>query len=294
MIEELETHIANRSPRAKRFLTRAAKDMSEEQQLSFLQQLQLGDTEFQTEVAPYMPKGAEIDPSRARLRRFPVQEIEGEAAKDIPRGLVWKGDDYYTLKARDPNIPDGFQSMLIEPETVNVIQARNADPQVWAHEYKHLEDLDGGGEYTNRVMDLMSAQNYDDVVTAMRATAVQALNLAQFRKFKLENDPKYKGSEYDAERKQVQRNYDLAVNTWTATDPNVRKGKISEEELYDHLDNLWDISTTKIAILGIAGQDIMGNEHSEGRFFRDRNKRKQVKESKMPENYREGGRVRLI
>ena len=106
MIEELETHIASRSPSARRFITRATKDMSEEQQLSFLQQLQLGDTEFQTEVAPYMPKGAKIDPSRARLKTFPIQEVDERYASD--KGISWKGDDRYSLKVRDPNVPDGF------------------------------------------------------------------------------------------------------------------------------------------------------------------------------------------
>ena len=80
MIEELETYIASRGPKARRFLTRAAKDMSEEQQRNFLGSLQLGDTEFQAEVAPYMPKGAKINPSRARLETFSIQEVDERAS----------------------------------------------------------------------------------------------------------------------------------------------------------------------------------------------------------------------
>jgi hypothetical protein len=295
MIEELETYIASRGPKARRFLTRAAKDMSEEQQRNFLGSLQLGDTEFQAAVAPYMPKGAEIDPSRARLETFPIQDIEGEGV--APKGLSWKGKDYEELKVRDPNVPDGFQSILIEPETVNAIQARNANPQVWAHEYKHFEDSDGGSEYTNRLMDLMAAQNYGDVVTAMRSTALEALNIATLRKFRLETDPRYKGSEYDAERRRVERDHELATNIYTSVNPAVREDKISEGELYDHLDNLFDITSTQLAVLGIAGQTVRGNKPAEGRFFKNRKKRGKInrtKESKMPKNYREGGRVRLI
>ena len=297
MIEELETYIGKQGYGAQRFLTRAAKDMSEEQQRNFLGSLQLGDTEFQAAIAPYMPEGAEIDPSRARLETFPIQDIEGEAAKYVPKGMSWKGKGFEELKVRDPNVYDGFQSILIEPETVNAIQARNANPYVWAHEYRHFEGSDGGSEYTNRLMDLMAAQNYDDVVTAMRSTAVQALNLASIRKFNLENDPRYKGSEYDAERKRVGRDYELATNIYTSVNPAVREDKISEEELYDHLDNLFDITSTKLAVLGIAGQTVRGNKPAEGRFFKNRKKRGKInrtKESKMPENYREGGRVRLI
>ena len=144
MIEELETYIASRGPKARRFLTRAAKDMSEEQQRNFLGSLQLGDTEFQAEVAPYMPKGAKIDPSRARLETFSIQEVDERYAPD--RGVSWKGDDYYPIRVRDPNVPDGFQYILIEPDTVNAIQARNAEPQVWGHEYRHHEELDGASE----------------------------------------------------------------------------------------------------------------------------------------------------
>ena len=290
MIEELETYIASRGPKARRFLTRAAKDMSEEQQKNFLGSLQLGDTEFQAEVAPYMPKGAKIDPSRARLKTFPIQEVDERYASD--RGVSWKGDDYYPLKVRDPNVPDGFQSISIEPNTVSAIQARNAEPQVWAHEYKHFEELDGGSEYANRVMDIMASQNYDDVAKSIRSTANIALTTTQSRLFRLENDPKYKGSEYDAEREQLKRDYELALNAWTGTDPDTREGKISEEELFDHLDNLWNISSTQIAALGIGYQGARGDKAPQGRFFKNWKKRSKAEET--PEDYREGGRVRLI
>jgi len=290
MIEELEAYITSRGPKARRFLTRAAKDMSEEQQLGFLQQLQLGDTEFQAEVAPYMPKGAKIDPSRARLKRYPVQEVDEKYAND--RGVTNIGSDWEQIKTRDPNIPDGFQSISIEPNTVNAIQARNANPQLWAHEYKHLEDLDGGSEYANRIMDVMASQNHNDVAKSIRSTANIALATTQSRLFRLENDPKYKGSEYDAERKRLKRDYELALNTWTGTDPDIREGKISEEELYDHLDNLWDISSTQIAALGVARQSVGNNKASEGKFFKRWKDRSKAVET--PEDYREGGRVRLI
>ena len=57
MIEELETYIGKQGYGAQRFLTRAAKDMSEEQQRNFLGSLQLGDTEFQAEVVPIYEGG---------------------------------------------------------------------------------------------------------------------------------------------------------------------------------------------------------------------------------------------
>jgi len=292
MIEELETYITSRGPKARRFLTRAAKDMSEEQQKNFLGSLQLGDIEFQAAVAPYMPKGAKIDPSRARLKTFPIQEVDERYASD--KGISWKGDDYYPQKVRDPTVPDGFQAISIDPNTVSAIQARNANPQVWAHEYKHFEELDGGSEYANRVMDIMASQNYDDVANSIRSTANIALATTQSRLFRLENDPKYKSNEYDAERERLKRDYELALNTWTGTDPDIREGKISEEELFDHLDNLWDISSTQIAAFGIGYQGARGGKAPQGRFFKNWKKRNKAKESEMPENYREGGRVRLI
>ena len=103
---------------------------------------------------------------------------------------------------------------------------------MWAHEYKHFEDSDGGSEYTNRLMDLMAAQNYGDVVTAMRSTALEALNIAiaeiqeMFREKLDISQPIYITKIYD-----VLNNLDEIVDVTNVTIENETGGLYSDESL---------------------------------------------------------------
>ena len=210
------------------------------------------------------------------------------------RGASWKGD--YPEYIRTDSVPgEGVYMTQIDPDTVNAIQAINATPQLWGHEYRHHEEVDGGAEHTNRIIDVMTAQNYGDVFHALLSIANNTMALSQMQNMNLQ-DEKYAGSEYDAEREQLQRDYDAAVDTWTGTDPNVREGRISEEELFDHLDRLWDTSFSSIGERAIGYQTKRGKEIPEGGFFKRWKERRQKREetTDTPENYREGGRVRLI
>ena len=130
LIPELKEHISKGSPESKGVLTKAANKMSEAQQRDFLASLQLGDAEFQLAVAPYMPKGSTIDPSRARLKAFPKEAGIG------PRGLTLKGVSTGNIKdPENPNLRQEFRGyeIMLEPETVTAIEAINATPRVFAH-----------------------------------------------------------------------------------------------------------------------------------------------------------------
>ena len=68
--------------------------------------------------------------------------------------------------------------MVFEPNTVNAIEAMNANPRIWAHEYRHLEGSDAGPkanrsyrEAVNRVQDLLASQNKQDLVKNVRGLA---------------------------------------------------------------------------------------------------------------------------
>ena len=174
LIPELQEHIAKRSPESKRVLAQAAKKMSKAQQREFLASLQFGDVEFQMEVAPYMPEGSTIDPSRARLKTFPKEAGVG------PAGLNLQGIS--TGKITDPEDPQlkldykGYEIQL-EPGTVSAIEAINANPRLFAHEYRHLEGSDGP-EIVNRIQDLMASQNLDDLKENIQSLALRARSRA--------------------------------------------------------------------------------------------------------------------
>jgi len=169
LIPELKEHISKGSPESRGVLTKAANKMSEAQQRDFLASLQLGDAEFQLAVAPYMPKGSTIDPSRARLKAFPEEAGVG------PEGLNLKG-----VSTKNVTDPEKLKSgkyrgyeVEFEPDTVTALEAANATPRVFAHEYRHFEDTDGL-EIINRIQDLMASQNQDDLRANTRMLAEMA------------------------------------------------------------------------------------------------------------------------
>ena len=166
LIPEFQEYLGKQGPDAQRIVGQTANEMSEQQQREFLASLQFGDAEFQTEIAPYMPEGSTIDPSRARFKRFPKEAGVG------PAGVTLLGIE--TGKITDPDHPElkidfrGHQIQL-EPQTVTAIE--NAPARVFAHEYRHLEDSDGP-EMVNRIQDLMASQNLDDLKTNIQDLAL--------------------------------------------------------------------------------------------------------------------------
>ena len=155
MVQEgLGEYIAKLSPAAQETLTNATKEMSPQQQLEFLASLQMGDGEFQIGVAPYMPEGSTIDPSIARLKAFPKEADVG------PEGLTLQGVSSKGVTS-PKQLTENFEGyeLELEPDTVSAIEAANANPAVFAHEYRHFEGSDGGGEGVNRLQDLMASQN---------------------------------------------------------------------------------------------------------------------------------------
>jgi len=162
LIPELEEHIFKGSPEARGVLTKAANKMSEAQQREFLASLQHGDSEFQMEVAPYMPKGSTIDPSRARFKVPPEGEefsLRGVTTKDV-------------TDPEELNLGDFGYDINLEPNTVTVFNAVNANPRIYAHEYRHLEGTDGSpsirNELLNRIQDLMASQNLKELKANIR------------------------------------------------------------------------------------------------------------------------------
>ena len=154
MVEGLGEYIAKLSPDAQETLTNATKEMSPQQQLEFLASLQMMDGEFQIAVAPYMPEGSTIDPSIARLKTFPKEAGIG------PEGLTLQGVSSKGVTS-PKQLTENFEGyeLELEPDTVSAIEAANANPAVFAHEYRHFEGSDGGGEGVNRLQDLMASQN---------------------------------------------------------------------------------------------------------------------------------------
>lgn len=131
---------------------------------------QMGDIEFQMAIKPYMMDGAKIDPSIARYRGLPEGAVPDDTKLSVGGYSVPK--DYGTsdlsglrakqLRPYKYKSADGkTYSFPIERGTVNAVN-KNATADVWAHEYRHQEDSDHGGETNNRLMDLMAATNQSE------------------------------------------------------------------------------------------------------------------------------------
>tara|TARA_R110000772_G_scaffold78474_1_gene168247 strand:- start:268 stop:1464 length:1197 start_codon:yes stop_codon:yes gene_type:complete len=173
VVEGLQAYLEKVSPEAKGALTKVANEMSPQQQQEFLGNLQYGDLQFQTEVAPYMPEGATIDPSIGRLKTFPEEAGIG------PLGLNTRGYSTNTSRFEGRTLPsltvpfDGYEIQL-EPDTVTAVEAVNANPTLFSHEYRHFEGSDASdqpkivGEGLNRLQDLMASQNSADLADNAR------------------------------------------------------------------------------------------------------------------------------
>jgi len=263
IIQELKDHIAKGSPESKSVLTKAANKMSEAQQRDFLVSLQAVDTEFQMEVAPYMPKGSTIDPSIARLKVFPKEVGVG------PRGTTLKGIS--TKGVTDPDLlKTEFEGteLQFEPDTINAVEAVNANPRVFAHEYRHFEDTDADMELLNRVLDLMASQNKRDLAENTRSLAGQAYNMAVANSFLDDNDNGYD----KLERESYRNAYNMTIDG-------------TEEDIAKVAKNL--LASPLISkFMGFRSfQRVLPNA-AVGPYFKS--------SVEMPEGYRAGGRTRLI
>ena len=270
LIPELEKHILKGSPEARGVLTKAANKMSGAQQREFLASLQHGDSEFQMEVASYMPKGSTIDPSRARFKVPPEGEefsLRGVTTKDV-------------TDPEELNLGDFGYDINLEPNTVTVFNAVNANPRIYAHEYRHLEGTDRN-ELLNRIQDLMASQNLKDLKANIRGV-VGAI------------------SEDVSGRRDIQvgKFYsDMHDATFTASEEEIiedAKRLMRSPLVVGHMDDLywktllWEGRThLKSRVPDIRKKGALGH------YF----KRKvlgNTDATEMPEDFRKGGRIRLI
>jgi hypothetical protein len=189
---EIANYLARVSPDNRRRLREVAIGMSPQQQQEFLASMQMGDIRFQSDVMPYMPEGADlIDPLVARLHGVPSNDapdpvFSKEGSQINPRGLLgryvskfWEGDP--EKLGRDSVYKRGksgrFYGFPLESDTVNIYESSAANPQIWAHEYRHRQDLEGGrGEFgvkeiLNRTQDVINANNPRDLRQALAPLA---------------------------------------------------------------------------------------------------------------------------
>lgn len=143
-------------PSSRKIIRDAAMGMSEQQQIDFLKSLQMGDAEFQQEVAPRTARsGMKLDPAKARVE-----------ATDFPlnlRGLSAGEKNTKTFRQSYRGADGKMKELEFPPGSVTAVGYHNATPDVWAHEYRHQEDKDPiGGEYYNRVLDVVGSVNPSD------------------------------------------------------------------------------------------------------------------------------------
>ena len=137
-------------------LLKMARSKTEQEQRDLLASLQMADIEFQMELSPYMPPGSEIDPSRARVIKFPKKANIGPLGlnKMGAANTTWRGnkrvfeyadnveDDYISYEDPKGNV---HKIGPIQPNTVNAVGMMNAIPRILAHEYRHWEETDWEG-----------------------------------------------------------------------------------------------------------------------------------------------------
>jgi len=168
-----------------------------------LQGLQMADIEFQMAIAPYTGYEGPIDPSIARYHSLPEGSQSGLLGFSTPSEAANRYISAASFGA------GGDEIMLpAEPGTVNAVGAKGATPSTWAHEYSHQLEKDrslykkamqatdrfgndsidtdaylaftkfgskNAAEVGQRVLDIRSAQNMDDVFTAVKYIANEEL-----------------------------------------------------------------------------------------------------------------------
>lgn len=257
-------------PEKREGILKATEGMSEKQKEEFVMSMDMADSDFQAEVAPYLGYEGEIDPSIAEFVPTP-----GMDAQSTLQGA------YVSEKGKSKKIPyrgdDGRrQSIELQPGKVNAVGARSANPKVWGHEYKHAEDTDGSETY-NRMQDLTASQNegdfssslqmiLDDEMSRIRRNYVKKSNTSE-EKAKLKNAfDLLSGIEYEApdmDRDQLKEAFHTASENTIYLDIKGMLKRIEKEQPKR-------VSPFVSSLINGAG-DI-----------------------EMPEEYRAGGRVKLI
>jgi len=267
LIPELKEHISKGSPKSKGVLTKAANKMSEAQQREFLASLQFGDAEFQLSVAPYMPKGSTIDPSRARLQAFPKEAGVG------PEGLSLKG-----VSTKNVTDPEQLKSgkyrgyeLDFEPDTVTAVEAANANPRVFAHEYRHFEDTDGL-EMINRIQDLMASQNLEELTDNTRMLAEAGISRAGV------SDEKMGKLYRDLYNATINSSEEEAIGAAKALMQSPKIVELMDMGVNAYSPELFPDVRKKAALGPYFKRTVLGNTDA----------------TEMPKEFRAGGRTRLI
>lgn len=164
---ELEAYISGLPrPETRQSLARAASNMSEAEKQQFLASLQFGDSEFEIAVAPYLPKGTDFSATEATLLSFPKSAGVGAL------GVTLEGRSNRTDEPSYTGIYTGKDNeryrLEVPPNSVAAIEAINANPALYAHEYRHLKDKDvvadrNMGEAFTRIQDVLAAQTKADL-----------------------------------------------------------------------------------------------------------------------------------
>lgn len=164
-------------PMAETLITKAMKWLADHPEYSpaRAQAIQLGDMEFAQEVARYLdPVDYQyLDPSLARF-----------VGTKVPlnlNGINTIGNRYDTRFDIDPALhPQGRNQMVFPPGHVFALHAEDANPALWAHEYRHesprvkyasLISDELNAETYNRYEDLYHAQTPQDRREAMHLLA---------------------------------------------------------------------------------------------------------------------------
>jgi len=145
-------------------LLASIRDRDEQRRLG----AQMGDMEFQMDIAPHFDYKGPIDPSIARYRG--VKGLSGDV--DLTLGGFYahpdNPNDPYTQEELKPfsGAADGIQfEVPKEPGTINAVHSK-ATSNIWAHEYGH--QLRGSGEEYQRLADAATAQNERDWESAVQ------------------------------------------------------------------------------------------------------------------------------
>jgi len=291
LIPELKEYLSKVKPEAKSLLTKAAKKMSKAQQRQFLASHQTSDSEFQTAIAPYMPKGSTIDPFRARLIAFPEEAGVGPGGLSLLAAST-QGNTK-PVRKRYEGIDGNMYEVFFEPDTVTALEARNANPRIYAHEYRHFEGLDGpeagteeDREITNRIQDLMASQNLKELKANTRSLAASMKSMDEGVYIK-----QGRGEEVNP----AKRYSDFYNATFTSNEEEIieaAKGLMRSPQVVDFMDmsqkSVWN------RIFGEEEPHVdVRREGALGHYFK-RNVLGNTDATEMPEDFRKGGRVRLI
>ena len=127
------------------------------------QQEQMGDVEFQMDIAPYLGYSGEIDPTIARYHGWQGPGRLNLGGFKVPDDFDPENNpsDAAELRRYRYRGDDGEMVQIpIEAGTINAINDQ-ATPQIWAHEYRHKQHPEMS-EPHNRLADAVMAQTPAD------------------------------------------------------------------------------------------------------------------------------------